>query len=268
MKNGSREPRSPPMPSCLLRPLPTAPRPAPPAPPASSGLPSERRSAPAAGSEARVATSRPDAATELEHPGAPAPSRTGPQAAPSASRALRRSPSPPATLPLGRSDPRRRRSPGHRRISPECTGLAAPPSLRMSSIRTTRSDPEAPVVRKPQELRVLHQPASRAPPVRRDHCLHLVEQQLPRHAPERAERRLVPARHRSSPDAGGDCAVTTPILAVEPRFPAPRPRPVALVVNPLHRTAHDSTDRPTPAHPVCRARLTLLIDAPHPPLSA
>ena len=68
-------------------------------------------------------------------------------------------------------------------------------ALCLGPVRTACPDPEAPVAAEAQELRVLDQPSALLSPVAGDDGLHLVEQQLRRHAAEAGERRFQPPHH-------------------------------------------------------------------------
>ena len=68
-------------------------------------------------------------------------------------------------------------------------------ALRLGPVRTARADPEAPMAAEAQELRVLDQPATLVALVVGDDGLHLVEQELRRHAAEVGERRFQPPHH-------------------------------------------------------------------------
>ena len=69
-------------------------------------------------------------------------------------------------------------------------------ALGLRAVRATGARGEAPVAREAQELRIAHQRAALQPQVARDHRLHLIEEQLLRHAAKRQERLLEPAHQR------------------------------------------------------------------------
>jgi hypothetical protein len=70
-------------------------------------------------------------------------------------------------------------------------------ALRLGAIGTARARREAPMRGKAQELKIVNERSTFEPQVARDHGLHLIEEQLLRHAAEIAERVLKPADERT-----------------------------------------------------------------------
>ena len=69
-------------------------------------------------------------------------------------------------------------------------------ALGLRAIRATGARREAPVMREAQKLGIADERAALEPQVARDHRLHLIEEQLLRHAAERQERLLESAHQR------------------------------------------------------------------------
>ena len=97
-------------------------------------------------------------------------------------------------------------------------------AFRLGAIRPTGARREAPVPREAQELEIVDERAALEPQVARDHRLHLIEEQLLRHAAEIAETRL---RARSSACAcpGADRTDTTAAASSRARRAARSARP-------------------------------------------